>query len=235
MAGPGSLTPLSLPPSLASLEQPDALRADALPGRPLPSHHRGVWALSLSQCGVSCAGLAGGQTRAFSTLAFQTPLGWVRLGRDRATLEGPGPLTCPLVMGYSPGGGGPSPVFGAWGREDLICYSAKFCNGCLAHWRRGPLTSACPRVELGGPEQITLLKLSLEQITNPCNPLIHTHTASHPRTPHLPLLHCFFFFFNDLFILFLAVLGLPCCMGFSLVAMRRVLWLQLPGSRAQAQ
>lgn len=49
----------------------------------------------------------------FSTLAFQTPLGWVRLGRDRATLEGPGPLTCPPVMGYRLEGGGPSAVLGA--------------------------------------------------------------------------------------------------------------------------
>lgn len=180
MAGPGPLTLLTLPPSLASLERPDALQADALPGRPPPSHHRGLWALSLSQCGVSCAGLPGGQTRAFSTLAFQTPLGWVRLGRDRATLEGPGPLTCPLVMGYSPGGGGPSPVFGAWGREDMICYSAKFCNGCLALGGGVPSPLPAPELSWGALSRSPFRNLAWSGLQTPAT---HSYTHTHCQPP----------------------------------------------------
>lgn len=149
------------------------------------------------------------------------PTGLRQAWQGQGHPRGSWPAYLPFGDGIQPRRRGPSAVFGAWGREDMICYSAKFCNGCLAHQRASPHL-CLPELSGGILSRSPFQKLAWRGIKNPCSPLIHTHTASHPRTPHLPLLHCFFFK-RFIYSLFLAVLGLPCSMGFSLVAVLRVL------------
>lgn len=126
------------------------------------------------------------------------PTGLRQAWQGQGHPRGSWPAYLPFGDGIQPRRRGPSAVFGAWGREDMICYSAKFCNGCLAHQRRASPHLCLPELSGGILSRSPFRKLAWRGIKNSCSPLIHTHTASHPRTPHLPLLHCFFL--NDLFI-----------------------------------
>ena len=113
------------------------------------------------------------------------PTGLRQAWQGQGHPRGSWPAYLPFGDGIQPRRRGPSAVFGAWGREDMICYSAKFCNGCLAHQRRASPHLCLPELSGGILSRSPFRKLAWRGIKNSCSPLIHTHTASHPR----PLCH----------------------------------------------